>query len=238
MKPGLRHFFESMGAYLAEPGEASLERLYAAHSGWEAPRSRVAIYGRFVQGHVETGVEKLYPLVRRCVGEAVWVELVRRYRATRPARHFELNRLGEAFPALVGDVAPELGLAPWVPALARFEWTDFAVYMSEERVPATVERLMANPTLAVLQHAWRLCPFIRGGLRGEPEPGEELALLWRHPRELVTLYQAADDAALLALKMAVEGLESAAVSGATGVPEAAIQAALERCAADGLVLRP
>jgi uncharacterized protein len=191
-----------------------------------------------VRHHVVHGLEKLYPLVRRGVGEVAWAELVRRYAAGRPARHFEPNRLGEAFPSFLADVAPELELAPWVPALARFEWMDFAVYTSEALVPGTVERLTPNPTLEVSRHDWRLCAFVRGGAGGEPQPGEELALLWRHPRELVTMYQAADDAALLALKMAVEGLEPAHVAASTGVEEARIRAALERCAADGLVLVP
>jgi hypothetical protein len=237
--PGLQHFFESMRTYLAEPGAAGLERLYAAHPDWEAPRTRVALYGRFVRHHVVDGLEKLFPLVRRCVGEAAWEELVRGYFATGPARHHELNRLGEHFPDFLADKArEERGLPAWVPALARFEWTDFAVYASEERVPETVERLSPNPTLTVLRHSWRLCAFVRGGARGEPLPGEEMALLWRHPRELVTLYMAADDAALLALKMAVEGLAPTEVAVATGVAEAGIRAAVERGVADGLVLTP
>lgn len=236
--PDLPRFFESMRAYLAQPGPAGLERLYAEHPGWEAPRERVALYGRFVRHHVVDGLEKLFPLVRRSVGEAAWEELVRGYVATGPARHHELNRVGEHFPAFISDRAPERGLPAWVPALAHFEWTDFAVYASEERVPVTVERLSPNPTLAVLRHPWRLCAFVRGGAHGEPPPGEEMALLWRHPKELVTLYMAADDTALLALKMAVEGLVPAEVAAATGVEEAHIRAAVERGVADGLVLAP
>jgi hypothetical protein len=238
MKPELKGFFESMEAFFSEPGPAGLERLRAAHPGWTAPDSRVALYGGMVRHHVVKGVEKLYPLVRQGVTEEAWEELLHRYMATKPARHFELNRLGEAFPGFVADVASELKLAPWLPALARFEWTDFAVYSSEEQVPERVERLTPNPTLAVLQHPWKLCPLVRGGGQGEPEAGEEIALLWRHPKRLVTMYMAADDAALLALKMAVEGLTPAQVAEATGVAEATIQAGLERCAADGLVLLP
>ncbi|MFY0575210.1 DNA-binding domain-containing protein [Cystobacter fuscus] len=236
--PGLQHFFESMRTYRAEPGATGLERLYAAHPGWEAPRARVALYGRFVRHHVADGVGKLFPLVRRCVGEAAWEELVRGYFATGPARHYELNRLGAHFPDFLSDKAPERGLPAWVPELARFEWTDFAVYASEERVPVAVERLSPNPTLAVLRHSCRLCPFVRGGARGEPRSGEELALLWRHPRDLVTLYMAADDVALLALKMAVEGLAPTEVAVSTGVAESDIRAAVARCVADGLVLPP
>jgi hypothetical protein len=236
MKPGLQHFFDTMAAYFQEP--AGLERLYGAHPGWDAPRERVALYGDFVRGHVHTITRKLYPLTRALVGEPRWEALVEAYRATRPARHFELNRLGEGFPAFLADEAGPRGLPPSLPALARFEWTDFQVYASEEGVPARVERLTVNPTLAVLQHPFRICACVRAKAATPPEPGEEMALLWRHPEQLTTFYMAASDSALLVLKMALEGLCVAEVAAATGVPAADIQGAIDTCARDGLVLVP
>ena len=139
-----------------------------------------------------------------------------------------MNHLGEAFPGFVADEAGGAGLPDFLPALARFEWTDFAVYTSEEPVPERVERLTANPTLAVLEHPFQLCAYVRGGGEGAPAPGQEMALLWRHPERLVTMFLAADDRSLLALKMAVEGLTPAQVAAATGVAEADIRAAVER----------
>ena len=89
-------------------------------------------------------------------------------------------------------------LPDFLPALARFEWTDFAVYTSMEPVPERVERLTVNPTLAVLEHPFQLCAHVRRQGRGAPEPGQEMALLWRHPERLVTMYLAANDRSLLA----------------------------------------
>ncbi|WP_375772414.1 putative DNA-binding domain-containing protein [Archangium gephyra] len=238
MKPGLHGFFASMEQYLTRPGPDALERLYTAHPGWDAPHSRVALYGQMVRHHVTSTLEKLYPLTRAGVDEARWAELVRAYEASRPSRSFEMNGLGEGFPGFLADEAAARGLPDFLPALARFEWTDFAVYTSMEPVPERVERLTVNPTLAVLEHPFQLCAHVRRQGRGAPEPGQEMALLWRHPERLVTMFLAANDRSLLALKMAVEGLTPPQVSAATGVAEADIRAAVESCVADGLVLSP
>ncbi|MCP3143759.1 HvfC/BufC N-terminal domain-containing protein [Pyxidicoccus xibeiensis] len=239
MKPGLKHFFDSMDAYLARPGAESLERLYAEHPDWDARRTRVAVYGDFVRGHVRGVLEKLYPLVRGAVGPEAWGALVEDYTLTRPARHHELNHAGEGFPAFVADAAAPRGLPAFVSALARFEWTDFAVFASAEPPPPRVERLTANPTLVVLEHAFRLCAYVRAGsARTVPEAGEELALLWRHPGQLVTFYMEATPPALLVLKMAVEGLSVADVAAATGMPEPDLREAVARFTRDGLVLAP
>jgi hypothetical protein len=238
MKPGLRGFFDSMAEYFADPGPAGVERLYGAHPGWDAPRSRVELYGRLVRHHVRATLEKLYPLTRAGAGAARWEELVRAYEASRPARPFEMNRMGEGFPGFLEHEVEGRGLPAFLPALARFEWTDFAVYASLEPVPERVERLTVNPTLAVLEHPFQLCAYVRDRGQGQPEPVPELALLWRHPEQLVTMFVAASDRSLLALKMAVEGLTPSRVAEATGVPEADIQAAVDTCVADGLVLSP
>jgi hypothetical protein len=238
MKPGLRGFFDSMTEYFADPGPKALERLYATHPGWDAPRSRVALYGRLVRHHLKAALEKLYPLVRASVGEERWGELVRAYEASRPPRPFELNHAGEGFPAFLADEVERRGLPAFLPALARFEWTDFAVYTSPEHVPEKVERLTVNPTLAVLEHPFQLCAYVRGKRQGTPAPGQELALLWRHPEQLVTMYLAANDRSLLAVKMALEGLSPAQVAAATGVAEADIRTAVDACVAEGLVLSP
>jgi hypothetical protein len=74
-----------------------------------------------------------------------------------------MNRLGEGFAGFLADEAGARGLPDFLPALARFEWTDFAVYTSMEPVPARVERLTVNPTLMMLEHPFRLCAFMRAG---------------------------------------------------------------------------
>lgn len=237
MKPGLRHFFDSMAEYFTEPTRQ--ERLHAAHPGWAASPTRVAIYGRFVRVHVRETLEKLYPLTQAVVGLERWEHLVEGYTATRPARHFEMNQLGEAFPGFVADVTAAHGLPEFIPALARFEWADWAVYVSQEQVPERVERLTVNPTLTVLQNPFHLCAYVRAKGKGPaPAAGDEMALLWRHPRQLSTWFMQAHERALLVVKMAVEGLSPADVAAATGVAEGDVRQAVEECIREGLVLAP
>ncbi|AFE04683.1 hypothetical protein COCOR_02503 [Corallococcus coralloides DSM 2259] len=240
MKSSLKHFFDSMDAYLAgPPGAEGLLKLSASHPGWDVDPERMALYGQFVRGHVRSTLEKLFPLTRKAVTPETWDALVDGYTRTRPARHYELNRLGEGFAPFVSDAAAAKGLPPFLPALARFEWTDFAVFASEEDIPDAVERLTPNPTLTVLENPYRLCAFVRArGAESVPAEGEELALLWRHPERLVTFFMAATPPALLVLKMAVEGLSEEAVVQATGMSAADLHAEVVRFAKDGLVLAP
>jgi hypothetical protein len=237
MRPGLRHFFDSMEGYLADP--SGLEQLRAAHPGWDAPPSRVALYGQFVRSHVRTALEKLYPLTQACVGPERWEQLVEGYTATRPARHHELNQLGEGFPPFVADMAVARGLPEFTPALSRFEWADWAVYASEEQAPERVERLTVNPTLTVLQHPFKLCAYVRAkGTAPAPAAGDEMVLMWRHPQQLATWFMPATERALLVLKMAMEGLTPSDVAAATGVAQDDVRRAVEECTHEGLVLAP
>ncbi|MET0403558.1 MAG: putative DNA-binding domain-containing protein, partial [Cystobacter sp.] len=196
------------------------------------------IYGRMVRHHGDATLDKLYPRVRECLEPALWEVLVRDYLASRPARPFEMNQVGEGFAGFLGDEAGGRGLPDFLPALARFEWTDFAVYTSMEPPPGRVERLTVNPTLVTLEHPFCLCAFLRAGGGGRPEPGAELALLWRHPERLVTMFLAAEDRALLVLKMAMEDLSPRQVAEATGVDEAVIRGAVDTGVAEGLILAP
>ncbi|SET58236.1 DNA-binding domain-containing protein [Stigmatella erecta] len=237
MKPGLRHFFDAMADFLAAP--SGLERLRASHPGWDEAPSRVALYGEFVSHHVRATLAKLYPYTQASVGPEGWTALLDGFEVQRPARHYEMNQLGEGFPAFVADQAGALGLKAFIPALARFEWTDWTVYASEEPLPGPVERLTVNPTLAMVQHPFRLCAWVRGQCQAPaPQEGEEMALLWRHPQHLATWFMPAHDRALLVVKMALEGLSPEAVAEATGVPVDSLHRAVAECVREGFILGP
>jgi hypothetical protein len=237
MKPGLKAFFDSMDAFLSAPG--GLQRLLAAHPGWAEAPSRVALYGHFVRNHVRTALEKLFPLTQASVTPEQWTELVRDYDATKPGRHYDINRIGEGLPGFLADVTAARGLPEFVPSLARFEWADWAVFVSREQVPTRAERLTVNPTLTVLQHPFRLAPFIHAKAQGRaPEPGEEMMLLWRHPEQLRTWFMVGKERALLVVKMALEGLSPRDVAAATGVAEEVVQQAVAECTENGLVIAP
>jgi transposase len=65
-----------------------------------------------------------------------------------------------------------------------------------------------------------------------------MVLVWRHPEELRTWFMAGTERALLAVKMALEGLSPRDVAEATGVAEAVVREALEECTRSGLLLAP
>jgi len=238
MKPGLKTFFDSMDAFLTE-GPGGLQRLREAHPGWDESPARVVLYGHFVRNHIRHGLEKLFPLIQASVTPEQWAELVRDYGATRPGQHYDINRIGEGFPGFLADVTAAQGLAEFIPALARFEWADWSVFVSQEQVPTRAERLTVNPTLTVLQHPFRLVPFIHAKGKGPaPEAGDEMVLLWRHPEQLRTWFIAGNDRVLLVVKMALEGLLPRDVAAATGVAEDVIQQAVAEFTQNGLILAP
>ena len=105
------------------------------------------------------------------------------------------------------------------------------------------ERHEINPSLHVLQLSWRhLGPHavskIPGAGTQQPEPGEEILLVWKSPRDGKVVARAAGTDDLLALKLVVEGISphEAAASGA--VSEGAIENILARAADIGIVLAP
>lgn len=240
----VQDFFTSMDEFFrgASSPDAAAKALKQAHPGWDAKESRLRIYGRFIDAHVRDSLEKNYPLVRGVVGEERWTQLVRAYFDTGPARHFEMNQLTAGFPAFVADLVVERALPAFVPALARFEWADFETYASIEEIPSasSVSGLTANPTLSVLQHPWRLVPWIRTAADvrpAAPAEADETVLIWRHPITHRTMYLAADDGALLVLKMALENVSESDAAAAGAVSVERIREIVQVHANSGLVLR-
>lgn len=238
MKPELSDFFTAMGAYFAAPN--STRPLHERFPSWDADPARVAIYGRFVEGHIREAVEKNHPLTRSQLAPETWRLLLERYYATRPATHFELNQASASFSSFLEDQVESLQLPPFLPALARFEWTDFEVYVAKDAIPSHVDVLTPNPTLAVLQHPFLLVPWIRAGANrpAAPQPGEETVLMWRHPRTHLCTYLQADARALLVLKLAIEQIPMETAASDGGIDAAQLEQWVSRAAADGLVLVP
>jgi len=238
MSPELQRFFASMERLFAEPSQAAA--VHAAHPDFPSPLERLSVYGRFVEGHITSALRKIYPVTVAALGER-FGPLAARYYRTRPARHFEPNRAAEAFVAFLADHARDL--PEHLEPLARFEWTDFAVYASEaEAIPLPLaEAPSVNPTLVVLQHPFRLCAYLAtspGQRPAAPEPSEELALLWRDPQSLRTTFVAADPTRLLALKLVVEGLSVEAAAAQSGADPGLLRSALRQAEREGFIHLP
>lgn len=245
--PELLAFYERMEAYIWEHPEDPA-RAVAAFPGWEADPQRVGIYGRFIRGYADDVTNILFSDARAAVeaaqGEERWTRLLRDYYATRPGVSHDLNQYGAAFPEFVRG---QDDLPAWLPNLALHEWTRYGVTAAPTPIPARVEALTANPTLEVLQLAWRISSWAmtladacdtRQAATEPPEAGEELTLIWRHPKNGFSRYIAAGPRTLLVLKMAAEGIAPEAAAEAGGVPLENVEETLAECVGWGLVLRP
>jgi hypothetical protein len=232
----LRRFLASAGPFVDRAGDplAAADALRAAHPGWGAPRERLAIYADFVHHHVEDTLAKVHPRTKAAAG-AAWDGLVAGWYARRPAKHFEINALADGFHELV---AATPGVPPWLAPLARLEWTELQVYNARVEVAPSTPAASLNPTLEALEHGWRLVAYRTAEVApGAPEVGAEVALLWRHPRTLKVNFLAANARALLAIKLAAEGISIDEAARQGGVPPDEVRAALREAIEHGLVIQ-
>lgn len=148
------------------------------------------------------------------------------------------------FPDLLEHQTEALGLPAYLPELARLEWTVHEAKASarRSRTAQPESRIAVNPTLSMLRCSWKGLPALLNskGRRPAPNPekGEELVLLFRHPSggKLRVLSPLAED--LLVLKMTVEKITPAEAAAEGGASVHAIQEAIERVIGKGLVLAP
>lgn len=233
----LAAFMQSFSRYAADPTPAGLERFLADHPDWRPDPVRVSIYGHGVWRGVTHVVELIHEDALLPLDDAQRRELLAAWFATRPARHFEINHAVEGFAEFL-EGRP--GLPPWVPQLARLEWAVFtsAAWADEPGPPDAP--LHPHPGLSVLQLDWHLCRWLaapqeeRRRPGAQPDPGSELALVWRDPKSHLSRWLRASDRELLALKVAAEGL-SIAQAVAAGVEEGLLREVLAEAREIGLV---
>ncbi|RMG13712.1 MAG: hypothetical protein D6729_14600 [Deltaproteobacteria bacterium] len=214
---------------------------------------RLAIYQRFVRGHILRTLAKDYPMTRSLLGEELWGPLAERYFAEYPPQSWELNAAVQAFPEFLERVRVEegpKGLTPLAAQLAQFEWEIFAAFTHPARIPGaeTLERPVVNPTLSVLSFDYPLVRWYASWDQGEVEdvpasapealPEGETVLFYRSPTTLRTNYRVATDDYLFALKVTHEGLSLEAAAQATGQPLDLCRSALDAAVEAGLVITP
>ncbi len=214
---------------------------------------RLAIYQRFVKGHILRTLAKDYPMTKALMGEALFDRLSERYFEAHPPRSWELNAAVEAFPEFlerqrVEEREPEL--SPLMAQLAQFEWEIFAAFTHPADIPRPeeVSHYTVNPTLTALSFDYPLVAWYAKWDHDEiadvpstaPEPVEdgETVLFYRSPISLRTNYRVATDDYLFAIKVAHEGLSLEAAAEATGQPLDLCRAALDAAVDVGLIIAP
>ncbi len=146
------------------------------------------------------------------------------------------------FPNILLEYLSNLALPRFLPDLAQLEWALYEARISDTEIPPAVDRLCVNPTLGLHRLSWKnLIAVIRSDEDNtslKPEPGEELVMVWREPHSHEPRVDAASHEDLLVLKMVVEGIDAEEVARIGRLPIAAVDSAVDRSVARGIVLTP
>lgn len=94
-----------------------------------------------------------------------------------------------------------------------------------------------NPSLELLELQGIGLADIALGREGEPEPGEEMVLVWKHPQSLAIRCRPALANDLLALKLIHETIDLTQAANESGVTVGAVETVLFQAVEDGLILR-
>lgn len=173
-----------------------------------------------------------YRACRAVLGDAAWASL-----SAECAQALAGHALSAAMPA-----KGKSGFPGFLSELARLEEIACAVEAGRASLPKEHDRLLVNPTLQLLELSWKnLASFLdphQDPAAIRPVRTNERVLLWYDPFTNGVAARPVNDEYLLVLKMVVEGISSESVAAQGGLPVGAIDAALNRAAACGLVLSP
>jgi selenobiotic family peptide radical SAM maturase len=178
-------------------------------------------------------LEEIYPLCRGLLQPDAWYRVKDSY-AT--AREFE------EFPELLSRQVDILSLPGYLPELAELEWNLHRLKTAEVASMCPVSRVSVNPDLYLIRLSWKnLTAFLSVSDRRSlppPEPGEEYALVWRHPKsgEIAVCAAATED--LLALKLVVEEVDARKVAAEGQITMQELDEAIDRAGRKGLLLVP
>jgi uncharacterized protein (UPF0276 family) len=88
----------------------------------EAPARRLAIYRANLSAHWDRALSSAYPVVRQLVGAVFFSALARAYGKAHSSQDADLNRFGAAFAEFLTHFEHVADL-PWLPDMARLEWS-------------------------------------------------------------------------------------------------------------------
>jgi selenobiotic family peptide radical SAM maturase len=173
---------------------------------------------------------RLFPVSRKILGLSRW----RRALAARPP-----DETLERFPDTLKTLAGKKNLPPYLPDLARLEWTYYQVGAEPAPIRPQSGPGFVNPTLELIRCTWQNLPQLWSGRGGGAAvtAGEELVAVWQDSSGRVRL-ETATPGDLAALKLTVEEVAPEAAAQESGIPLAQIDAALRQARRRGLILAP
>ena len=242
--PTLRETYDALHAALR--GEVALHESATALG---VSADRLAIYVRFVEGHIGGILEKQFPRVAKTLPPSTWHHVCQGYFKAHPPSHWELNQAAEAFPDHLADqLLEEAELSLFHVSMAQLEWAQWCAFSDPTPIPALkdLHGPIVNPTLTILELP---CPVIDAALsldRGEalaaPLPdasaGPEQVLIFRHPSRETSAFWRATERLIIALASVDAQLSPEASAAQFKRPLSVVNAALERAKEIGLLIAP
>jgi selenobiotic family peptide radical SAM maturase len=178
-------------------------------------------------------LDKIYPHCRSILNPNDWDKLVAAFREDQEPEDFHKT--------ITARLA-EWALPGFLPDLAHVEWAVYMAQVAGPWIPPDVDRPTLNPTVELHSLSWKhLIQMLNRHKDSDelmPEPGEEIIAVWRMPQTNEVRAERATDEDLLVLKIVVEGIDPDEVAQTAGLHAGAIDAAVRRAAARGLLLIP
>jgi len=177
-------------------------------------------------------IDDIYNACRAVLGEAAWTRLSAPQAEMPVARSFStvLSRNSDG------------SIPAFLPDLARLEEACFSVAEKKESIPKEVDRTSVNPTLQLIELSWKnMTEFLdpdRKWTTIHHIQANERILIWFNPLANSVTARPATDEDILVLKMVVEEISQEHIAAQGGLPIGAVDAALFRAAARGLVFTP
>jgi uncharacterized protein len=106
---------------------------HAPPPGIEARRLRV--YRELFFNNIQSLLANGFPVIREILGEARWKELVQAFFGGYRSRTPLFTQIAAEFVAFLEERADALGVPPWLPELAHYEWIEQALFVSDAQPP-------------------------------------------------------------------------------------------------------
>lgn len=176
----------------------------------------------------ESLFSKIYPQFRQQVSRDVWLQLI------------ALAVSPEDFAAVVKEKISALKLPQYLDEFAAMELYTAGPDTAAKPVPRHAKKLTINPTLQFFENSWKNLSFLLAGTQESPGPerGKERVIAWKHPVNNRFRIRPVRRDDLLAMKIALEGLDVSAVAQEGGVHASVITSVLIRALEDGLIIGP
>jgi hypothetical protein len=110
----------------------------------------IKTYQKLIKGTFVETLENFYPLSQPFFNDQDWQIIINEYRAQHPSQHYQLFKIGEAFPdflkrSTLDMIQKKMNQFPYLPDIAKYEWAEVLVLNSPLPQEATLPPIMDFP---------------------------------------------------------------------------------------------